>query len=119
LHGLLYLKTHRVECSTLSPGFANSFLVLNRTIRVEVLPSRPLKELRRYKCFRIADSELDRFVQINQKFQANTALGVLRDASVRSAYNQLVDGVAISPLGVSRGETVQHCGLGVFEVGQA
>ena len=33
--------------------------------------------------------------------------------------NELVYGVAISPLGVSGGETVQHCGPGVFEVGQA
>src|SRR5713226_7391426 len=33
--------------------------------------------------------------------------------------NELIDGVTISPLGVSGGETVQHCGLRVFEIGQA
>src|SRR5258708_32214191 len=33
--------------------------------------------------------------------------------------NELIDGLAISPMGVSRGETVQHRGLGVFKVGQA
>jgi hypothetical protein len=33
--------------------------------------------------------------------------------------NELVDGVAISPLGVRGGKTVQDCGLGMFEVGQA
>jgi hypothetical protein len=31
--------------------------------------------------------------------------------------NELVDGVTISSLSVSGGETVQHCGLGVFEIG--
>src|SRR6266851_1276999 len=31
--------------------------------------------------------------------------------------NELIDGVAISPLWVSGGETVQHCCLSVFEKG--
>src|SRR6202790_4271476 len=35
------------------------------------------------------------------------------------AVNALIDGVAISPAGVRGRETVQHCGLGVFEAGQA